>query len=228
MSPCGLVSSVTQAYPSVPSLTNCPMVSEPFSRPTVEEIDWVEVLIVAMTSPGKPRPTSTASTSWLSGDMPMDCTRPVPFEGLAGRNGLDHRMGGQADHRDTATAPGVGHVQVARAAGDGEGDRSVADGDRRRRCAATSLRRRVAGRGVEVLDPAVAAVRDVDEAVGGVDRQGRGSRGGQQVDRCLPGVRRCVVHRDGSVAAVPHVERGPVHGQRCRRGEVATRGDRRR
>ena len=57
------------------------MVSEPFWRPTVEVIDCVDVLIVAMTSPGKPKPTSTASTSLLSGDMPMDCTRPVPFEG---------------------------------------------------------------------------------------------------------------------------------------------------
>ena len=61
-----VVSSVTQMYPRVPSLTSCPMLSEPFWRPTVELIDWVDVLIVAMTSPGKPKPTGTASTSWLS------------------------------------------------------------------------------------------------------------------------------------------------------------------
>ncbi len=57
------------------------MLSEPFSSPTVELIDWVEVLIVAITSPGKPKPTSTASTSLASGDRPMDWTRPVPLPG---------------------------------------------------------------------------------------------------------------------------------------------------
>jgi len=49
--------------------------------PTVALIDWVDVLIVAMTSPGKPRPVSTARTSWLSGDMATDWTSPVPFAG---------------------------------------------------------------------------------------------------------------------------------------------------
>ena len=63
--------SVTQAYPRVPSLTTWPMESAPIWRPTVEAIDCVDVLIVAMTSPGKPRPLSTASTSLLSGDMPI-------------------------------------------------------------------------------------------------------------------------------------------------------------
>ena len=61
------------------SLTNWPILSAPFSSETMELMGYVDVLIVAMTSPGKPRPLSTARISWLSGDMPMDWTRPVPL-----------------------------------------------------------------------------------------------------------------------------------------------------
>ena len=57
------------------------MESVPVSRLTVELIDSVDVLIVAMTSPGKLRPLSTARTSLPSGDMPMDWTTPVPLLG---------------------------------------------------------------------------------------------------------------------------------------------------
>ena len=67
-----LVSSVTHTYPRIGSLTSWPMVSDPVSRLTVEVIACVVGSIVAITSPGKFRPLSTARTSLLSGDMPMD------------------------------------------------------------------------------------------------------------------------------------------------------------
>ena len=57
------------------------MASVPVSSETVEVMVLVDVLTVAMTSPGKLRPVSTASTSLPSGDRPIDCTRPVPLEG---------------------------------------------------------------------------------------------------------------------------------------------------
>ena len=41
----------------------------------------VEGLIVAITSPGKPKPLRTARTSLPSGDRPIDWTTPVPFCG---------------------------------------------------------------------------------------------------------------------------------------------------
>jgi hypothetical protein len=76
-----LVLSVTQTTSRLLSLTSCPMESVPVSSETVELMVFVEVLMVAMTSPGKLKPLRTARTSLPSGDSPMDCTRPVPLEG---------------------------------------------------------------------------------------------------------------------------------------------------
>ena len=57
------------------------MESEPVSRPTVAVMAFVVVLIVAITSPGKFSPFSTARTSLPSGDRPMDWTTAVPLLG---------------------------------------------------------------------------------------------------------------------------------------------------
>src|ERR1700733_3399492 len=57
------------------------MVSVPVCRLTVAEIVWEVGSIVAMTSPGNPRPSSTARTSFPSGDSATERTRPVPLSG---------------------------------------------------------------------------------------------------------------------------------------------------
>ena len=92
------------------------MESGPVSSETVDVIVLVDVLIVAMTSPGKFRPLRTARTSLPSGDRPMDWTTPVPFEGWLVEMVVTTVVGAQADDRDPSPAARIGDVEVARAA----------------------------------------------------------------------------------------------------------------
>ena len=62
------------------------MASGPVSSETVALTVLVEVLMVAITSPGKLSPFRTARTSLPSGDRPMDCTRPVPLNGCVSQS----------------------------------------------------------------------------------------------------------------------------------------------
>ena len=207
-----------------------PVARFPVSRLTVEVIDWVVVLIVASTSTsgGKSRPLRTARICCRPGRGRW--TGPRLCHCWAGSWGWSSStaVGAQADDRDPSPTPGVGHVEVASARRDRQGNRVVANRDGAGRRRASGDHGRAAGRRVEVVDLVVGAVCDVDVAVGGIDGEGRRQGSRRKSDRRHPGEGAPdAVHRHRAVA-VSHVEGGSAHREGRRSVQVSARGNLRR